>query len=213
MAQQALQLGGEFFNRRTLVVARELLGCVLVHDEPQPGGPRRLAGIITETEAYCGEEDLGCHAKAGRTARTETLYGPPGLAYVYFTYGMHWLLCAVTRPEGQPEAVLIRAIEPVEGLDVIAARRGAQPRRLWTDGPAKLTQALGIGGQHNGLDLTQPGAIIRIQAGPAVTDRQITRGPRVGLFTVPEPWKSKPWRFLAQLDEDEIASRRNDEHA
>ena len=115
----------------------------------------RVGGIITETEAYCGESDLGCHAKAGRTPRTETLYGPAGLAYVYFTYGMHWLLCAVTRPEGQPEAVLIRAIQPEEGLEVIAARRGSQPEKLWTDGPAKLTQALAI----DGVDATVDNAL------------------------------------------------------
>lgn len=213
MATQSAQLGPDFFRRATLQVARELLGCILVHDEPHLGSSRRLAGIITETEGYCGEQDLGCHAKAGRTRRTAVMYGPPGHAYVYFTYGMHWLFNCITRPEGQPEAVLVRAIEPIEGLDVIAERRGTQPRHLWTDGPAKLTQALGIDGQHNGLDLTLPKAIIRIQSGPEIPDAQVTRGPRVGLFTVPEPWKSKPWRFLATLDEDEIASRRKYEHA
>lgn len=213
MAEASEQLGRDFFARPTLAVARDLLGCLLVHEEPHTNGSRRLTGIITETEAYCGEEDLGCHAKAGRTPRTEVMYGPPGHAYVYFTYGMHWLFNCITQPEGQPEAVLLRAIEPIDGLEVIEERRGAQPRHRWTDGPAKLAQALGIDGGHNGLDLTRPGAIIRIQSGPPVPEAQVTRGPRVGLFTVPEPWKSKPWRFLAHLDEDEIASRRRNEHA
>jgi DNA-3-methyladenine glycosylase len=188
-----------FYERPTTQVARELLGCHLVRTETVDGKSVRLSGIITETEAYCGETDLGCHAKAGRTPRTEVLYGPAGLAYVYFTYGMHWLLCAVTRPEGQPEAVLIRAIQPVEGIEVIAERRGAQPEQLWTNGPAKLTQALAIDGAHNGLDLTAPGAIIAIENGTSVPENHVSVGPRIGLFTVPEPWKSKPWRYLATL--------------
>ena len=124
------------------------------------------------------------------------MYGPPGHAYVYFTYGMHWLFNTVTRPAGEPEAVLIRAIVPVEGITVMAERRGHQPRRHWTDGPAKLTQAFGIDGQHNNLDLTAPDAEIFIEEGINVPDEWVTNGPRVGLFTVPEPWKSKPWRFL-----------------
>lgn len=187
-----LRLPRVFFERRTTQVARELLGARLVHVEDG----RRLAGIITETEAYCGEQDLGCHAKAGRTARTEVMYGPAGHAYVYFTYGMHWLFNVVTRVEGEPEAVLVRAIAPIEGLDVIEQRRGHQPGHLWTNGPAKLTQALGIDGRHNRLDLTASEAEIFIERGEAIPDSQVTIGPRVGLNTVPEPWKSKPWRYL-----------------
>ncbi|MBN2500484.1 MAG: DNA-3-methyladenine glycosylase [Anaerolineales bacterium] len=188
------RLPRNFFNRPTLQVARELLGTVLVHID----GGQRLAGIITETEAYCGEADLGCHAKAGRTPRTAVMYGPPGFAYVYFTYGMHWLFNTITQPEGQPEAVLIRAIHPTEGIETIAARRGKQPRRLWTDGPAKLTQALGIHGEHNQLDLTAPDAPLFIEKGFPIPDSAVTTGPRIGLYTVPEPWKSKPWRFLVE---------------
>jgi DNA-3-methyladenine glycosylase len=191
------RLPREFYAQETLRVARQLLGKRLVHLEPS----QRIVGIITETEAYCGEQDLGCHAKAGRTPRTAVMYGPPGFAYVYFTYGMHWLFNTVTRPEGQPEAVLVRAVYPVEGVDVIAARRGKQPRRLWTDGPAKLTVALGIDGQHNNLDLCAPEAEIFIEQGDAVPDEWVSLGPRVGLFTVPEPWKSKPWRFLIEEPE------------
>lgn len=189
-----------FYEQSTQQAARNLLGCRLVRIEQVDGKPKRISGIISETEAYCGEEDLGCHAKAGRTPRTEVMFGPPGFSYVYFTYGMHWLLCAVTRPEGHAEAVLIRAIEPAEGIEVIAERRGKQPRKLWTDGPAKLTQALGIVGQHNGLDMTTHKAIIFVEAGKPIPEKQVSVGPRVGLFTVPEPWKSKPWRYLARLD-------------
>lgn len=199
------QLPRDFFAQPTQEVARQLLGCRLVHIERIHGKSQRLSGIITETEAYCGEEDLGCHAKAGRTPRTEVMYGPPGHSYVYFTYGMHWLFNCITRPEGQPEAVLIRAIQPDEGIEIIAERRSRQPSKLWTNGPAKLTQALGIQGQHNGLDLTAPGAIIFIEQGEPVPDNRVTLGPRVGLFTVPEPWKSKPWRYLAKLSENTLS--------
>ncbi len=192
------RLGRSFFNRDTLTVARELLGTRLVHMEHG----QRLAGIITESEAYCGEQDLGCHAKAGRTPRTEVMYGPPGHAYVYFTYGMHWLFNCITRPEGEPEAVLIRAIEPVEGIEIIAKRRGKQPRSKWTDGPAKLAQALGIDGQYNKLDLVAQDAAIFIEEGIMIPDELVTTSPRIGFNTVPEPWKSKPWRFLAPLPKE-----------
>ena len=183
-----------FYNRPTLTVARELLGKRLVHVE----NGIRLSGWISETEAYCGETDLGCHAKAGRTPRTAVMYGPPGFSYVYFTYGMHWLFNTITMPEGEPEAVLVRAIVPSEGIEIIAQRRGAQPRARWTDGPAKLTQALGIDGQHNDLDLCAPEAKLFIEEGLEVPDKWVTTGPRIGFFTVPEPWKSKPWRFLIE---------------
>jgi len=127
------------------------------------------------------------------------MYGPPGHAYVYFTYGMHWLFNTVTRPEGEPEAVLVRAIIPLEGQAVIKTRRGGQPRKVWADGPAKLSQALGIDEQHNQLDLTDPNAEVWIEPGLNIPDRFVTTGPRIGLNSVPEPWKSEPWRFLAIL--------------
>jgi len=180
-----------FFDRPTLQVARDLLGARLVHLE----NGRRIAGIVVETEAYIGEDDLGCHARAGRTLRTEVMYGPPGHAYVYFTYGMHWLFNCVTEAEGFPAAVLIRAVYPVEGLDVIAARRDGHPFRRWTDGPAKLCQALGIDGRLNGVDLCAPDAELFFDEGAPIPDSRVTTGPRVGLNTVPEPWKSIPWRF------------------
>ena len=181
-----------FYDRETLTVARQLLGKRLVHIEQG----QRLAGLIIETEAYCGEQDLGCHAKAGRTPRTEVMYGPPGVSYVYFTYGMHWLFNTVTRSAGEPEAVLVRAILPKEGLASMAKRRGQQPPRHWTNGPAKLTQALGIDGQHNNLDLTTPEAGLYIEEGVEVPEEWVISTPRIGLFSVPEPWKSVPWRFL-----------------
>lgn len=180
-------LPADFYLQPTLFVARQLLGARLV----RVLDGRRLAGIITETEAYIGEQDLGCHAHSGRTRRNAVMYGPPGRAYVYFTYGMHWCLNAVTEAEGVPAAVLIRAIEPVEGVEIIAARRNGRD----TYGPAKLTQALGITGAQNGLDLCSPASGLWIETGEAVAEENVRYGPRVGLNRVPEPWKSIPWRM------------------
>ena len=155
----------------------------------------RIGGLIVEAEAYCGEEDQGCHAKAGRTPRTQVMYGPPGHAYVYFTYGMHWMLNFVTEEEGFPAAVLIRAILPTEGIDKIASRRGRQPRKFWTNGPGKICQALAISGEFNGHDLCSPDALIFVEPGEPIPDQYVTTGPRVGFNNVPEPWYSMPWRF------------------
>jgi DNA-3-methyladenine glycosylase len=183
----------EFYHRPTLTIARALLGMRLV----RLLDGFRLAGLITETEAYVGEEDLGCHARSGRTRRNAVMYGPPGCAYVYFTYGMHWMLNAVTEPEGFPAAVLIRAIQPVEGVDGISARR--QGRDCL--GPAKLTRALAVDQAFNGLDLCDPGSGLWIEEGESVEEALVTVGPRIGLFTVPEPWKSVPWNFrLASME-------------
>lgn len=179
-----------FYDRPTLQVARELLGARLVRILDGV----KLTGMITETEAYIGEEDQACHAKAGRTPRTQVMYGPPGHAYVYFTYGNHWMLNAVTEKEGFPAAVLIRAIWPVEGVQVISARRGGRD----TFGPGKLCQAMGIGKSENNADLAAPASGLWIEAGVPVPDSAVTIGPRVGLYSVPEPWKSKPWRFLVR---------------
>jgi DNA-3-methyladenine glycosylase len=195
----AARLSRAFFARPTLEVARALLGHQLVHVQRVNGRLRRISGIITETEAYCGEEDLACHARHGRTRRTEVMYGQPGHAYVYFTYGNHWMLNIVTGKVGVPHAVLIRAVQPVEGLELIARRRQGRPENIWTDGPGKLTQAFGITGAHNGLDLNSPTAIMFIERGVAPSWRAIRTGPRVGLGATPEPWLSKPWRFLADL--------------
>ncbi len=182
----------QFYARPTLQVARDLLGALLVRREEDG---TRLAGMIIESEAYVGVEDLGCHARAGRTPRNAVMWGPPGHAYVYFTYGMHWMLNVVTEREGFPAAVLIRAIHPLEGLERIQARRGGRPPKSLTDGPAKLCQALAIDKTFNGFDLCQPNAPLTIEAWIQVPDLLVTRGPRVGLNNVPEPWKSLPWRF------------------
>lgn len=187
----ARRLPRRFFARPTLTVARELLGQRLVRLE-RGGG--RTSGRIVEVEAYIGPDDLGCHAKAGRTLRNATMWGAPGHAYVYFTYGMHWMLNFVTEAEGFPAAVLVRGIVPEEGLARILRRRGQSPAAL-ADGPAKLCQALAIDGRFDGHDLCLPEARLFVEACPRVSPRRVTRGPRVGLNTVPEPWRSVPWRF------------------
>jgi DNA-3-methyladenine glycosylase len=186
------RLTRDFFSRSTLQVARDLLGARLVRLD----SVGRLAGTIIETEAYIGEEDLGCHAHVGLTARNRVMYGPPGHAYVYFTYGMHWMLNFVTEAEGFPAAVLIRAILPREGLEVIAQRRNNVPPRHWTDGPAKICRALEIDGKLNGCDLCAPDAILFVEQGEPVPEAQVATTARVGLRSVPEPWKSVPWRFV-----------------
>jgi DNA-3-methyladenine glycosylase len=190
------RLKQEFFDRPTLQVARELLGTRLVRLED--GG--RTAGIIVETEAYIGEEDLGCHARVGYTPRTRVLYGPPGHTYVYFTYGNYWMLNFVAEREGFPAAVLIRGIVPVEGLERIATRRAKQPPEHWTDGPGKICIALSINRLQNDIDMSQPGSEIFVEPGVPIPDSSVTIGPRVGLNSVPEPWKSIPWRFLARYE-------------
>ncbi len=190
-------LGRDFYDRPALQVARELLGMRLVRIE----FGRRVGGVIVETEAYRGEEDLGCHCKAGRTPRTTVMYGEPGHAYVYFTYGMHWMLNFVVEPKDFPAAILIRAILPAEGLNLIEARRGSQPEQRWTDGPAKICQALRIDKSFNGVDLCNQAGDLWVEAGHPISDDSVTIGPRVGLNNVPEPWKSIPWRFLAAVKE------------
>jgi DNA-3-methyladenine glycosylase len=185
------QLQRDFFSRSALIVARELLGARLVRRE----GVQRLAGLIVETEAYSGVEDLGCHCRAGLTPRTRVLYGMPGRAYVYFTYGMHWMLNLVVEREGYPAAILIRAILPTEGMDIIAVRRGGQAPQHWTDGPGKICQALNIDKRHHDSDLCALDAEVFVEKGTPIPDSSVTTGPRVGLNSVPEPWKSVPWRF------------------
>jgi DNA-3-methyladenine glycosylase len=168
-------LPAAFYARGTEVVARELLGAVL---ECTVRGTR-CRGRIVETEAYTGEEDPACHAAAGRTARTEPLYGPPGHAYVYFIYGMHWCVNAVTRRVGLPSAVLIRAVEPLEGVAAMRRRR-ARPDRELTNGPGKLCEAFAITGPaHNGVSLVS--SPLRILAGEDVPDSDVGRTPRIGI--------------------------------
>jgi len=190
-----LRLERPFFNRSTLDVARHLLGARIIHLLDG----QRVGGVIIETEAYMGEADLACHARSGRTARTVVMYGPPGHAYVYFVYGMHWLFNCVTEAEGSPAAVLLRAIVPTEGLGVVAAKRAGRPESQWASGPARLTQALGIDGSINNADLCAPDAPLWLETGDPIPNSTVTTSPRVGLTSVPEPWKSIPWRFTAHL--------------
>lgn len=165
-----------FYARETELVARDLLGATL---ECTWRGAR-CRGRIVETEAYTGEEDLACHAAAGRTSRTEILYGPPGRAYVYFVYGMHWCVNAVTRRTGLPSAVLIRAVEPLEGIAAMRRRRGVKRDRDLTNGPGKLCEALGItGGTHNGVSLRGPA--LRILCGDPVPDIDVAVTRRIGI--------------------------------
>ncbi len=183
------RLPRSFFARSTLTVARELLGQRLVKLE----GSKRLAGIITEVEAYIGEKDLACHARAGRTPRTEVMYGRPGHLYVYFTYGMHWMMNFITERDGFPAAVLLRAIEATEGIALMQTRRKHLDHL--TDGPAKIAQALEIDQRWNGADLCQRNAKIFIEATHGVAASQVKRSLRVGLGETPEPWLSKKWNF------------------
>lgn len=183
----------EFYARPTLDVGRDLIGMVLVH----ASAAGMASGVIVETEAYIGEVDPACHAAPGPTARNAPLYGPPGMAYVYLNYGIHHLVNAVTEPEGSPAAVLIRALEPLEG-EPLMRRRRAQGRRRgsdmdWADlcrGPGNLTRALGISIRHNRVDLT--GGAVRIED-RRLGRREVVWGPRVGIRVGTE----HPWRCTA----------------
>lgn len=169
-------LAREFYARDTEIVAREMLGCLLECDTDVG----RASGIIVETEAYVGEHDPACHAAVGRTKRTEPLYGRPGNAYVYFIYGMHWCINAVTRAEGLPSAVLIRALEPLEGVDLMRHRRLlARTDRNLTNGPGKLCAALGIDKRMNGLPLQRHPVVIR--AGRSLPEADVVITPRIGI--------------------------------
>ena len=159
-----------FYRRDTVAVARDLLGKILVHGE--------TAGVVVETEAYLGGDDLASHSAAGITNRTRVIFGPPGHAYVYLSYGMHECLNIVAEREGEPGCVLIRALEPVQGLDVMRARRpAAKTDRDLASGPGKLTRALEITRAHNGVDLTRGELIVRNGNAPA----QIDVSPRIGI--------------------------------
>ena len=172
-----------FFDRPVLEVARDLVGCVVTHGD--------TAGVIVETEAYHDSEPAS-HAYVGLTPRTRVLFGPPGRAYVYFSYGVHWMLNAVCEPAGVGAAVLIRALEPVEGIDHMRERRGMDAVRQLCSGPGKLTQALGIGPELNDTDLLC--GPVRFSGRPrAWRDVAIDVDVRVGITKAPD----LPWRFLA----------------
>ena len=168
------------YTRPVLEVARELIGCVVRHGD--------TAGVIVETEAY-HQSEPACHAYVGLTDRTRVLFGPPGRAYVYFSYGIHSLFNAVCEPEGVGAAVLIRALEPLEGIDTMRERRGLDRIEELCSGPGKLTQALGIGLGLNGTDLrTGP-----ITIEPGWDDVEPLVGTRIGITKAAE----LPWRFCA----------------
>jgi DNA-3-methyladenine glycosylase len=182
-----------FFERPTLQVARDLLGQRLVRRER---GGQRTSGWITETEAYIGPQDLACHARSGRTARNAVMWGPAGYAYVYFTYGMHWCLNLVTQAEGFPAAVLLRGLLADEGRTrMLRRRRQSKESDGLLNGPAKLCQALGIDGAWDGHDLCREGSRLWVEPWIELPESAVTLGPRVGLTSVPEPWKGLPWRF------------------
>ncbi|AGC48344.1 DNA-3-methyladenine glycosylase [Myxococcus stipitatus DSM 14675] len=168
-----------FYARPALVVARELLGTLLVVRDAH--GVRRV-GRIVETEAYIGEHDLACHAAKGLTARTEVMFGPAGRAYVYFIYGMHCCFNVVTDEPGVGAAVLIRALEPVEGLEA----------EVRTDGPGRLCKALGLNLTHNRMELGTDA--LHLLAGEAVAEARVEQGPRIGVDYAGE-WAQKPFRF------------------
>lgn len=184
-------LSSDFYSRPTLVVARELIGKVLVHETPTG----LASGVIVETEAYIGESDPACHAAPGPTARNAPLYGPPGVAYVYLNYGIHYLVNAVTEPEGSPAAVLIRALEPLDGEALMRRRRmrsGGRraaliPAHDLCRGPGNLTTALGISVKQNGRSLTSGPLRIEDRGLP---QRQVEWSRRIGIRVgVEQEWR------------------------
>jgi DNA-3-methyladenine glycosylase len=186
----------EFFDRSVQEVARDLIGCELVVGE--------TAGAIVETEAY-EAADPACHAYIGRTARNGVLFGPPGHVYVYLSYGIHSLLNFVTEPQGTASAVLIRALEPTRGIELMRERRGREEIAELCSGPGKLTEALGVGLELNGADLFEPPFRLSEPAGEWSAAAVIT-GPRIGITKAAElPWRycvkgsrfvSRPWPRL-----------------
>jgi len=195
------KLPREFYTRfDVLEVARDLLGKKLV---VRNRNGSRVAGLIVETEAYRGPEDRASHAYGGRrTNRTETMYGIGGTAYVYFVYGMYNQFNVVTSVENVPHAILVRALEPVEGLDVMRRRRKGRSEYELTSGPGRLCLAMGIDRGLDKADLL--GDRVWIEAGISVSPREIARGPRIGIDYA-EKWTTKTWRFW--IKENPFVSR------
>ncbi len=182
--ERVSRLSRRFYARPTLEVAADLLGRKFVHESEEGVA----SGRIVEVEAYCGELDPGSHAFRGETPRNSVMFGPPGHLYVYFTYGMHFCCNVVCESDGVAGAVLLRAIEPVEGIDLMKERRGVEGIRDLARGPARLCQALGIDRLQNGADLTVPP--IWIEQRRRVVG-EIKSSPRIGL----RPGIDQPWRF------------------
>lgn len=184
----------KFYAQNTLVVARNLLGKKLVREIDGTA----LSGMIIETEAYCGEADSACHAYHGKTQRNTVMFGHPGHAYVYFTYGMHYMLNLVTEEEGNPCAVLIRAVLPLTGTAQMEARRKRKGVDL-TNGPAKLCQAFGIDKSLNGWDLTL-GKKMWVENYKNIPDTAVLKTPRIGIDYAQEDDREAPWRFLVKVN-------------
>ena len=187
------KLPRSFYEQPTVDVAKQLLGKYLVRKHPQGS----TVGRIVETEAYIGPHDLACHAAKGRTARTEVMFGPAGHAYVYFVYGVHYMLNLVTEAADHPAAVLIRALEPIDGIELMEARRRTEKRRALCSGPGKLCQAFDIDRSLNAADLC--GDIIHIEDRTEPIPKFLAR-PRVGVDYAGK-WKDKPFRFLVRGNE------------
>lgn len=184
----------KFFARPTLTVALNLLGQRLVR---RLDG-RRVGGRIVETEAYIGPDDGANHASKGRTRRTEVMFGPPGRSYIYLVYGMHYMLNLVTEAPGFPAAVLIRALEPVEGIEVMQTRRpGVTDERNLTNGPGKLCQALAIDKSLHNWDVSL-GQELWLELEDRLPDTAIATGPRIGISYARPEDQAAPWRFWVQ---------------
>lgn len=196
------------FARDAQQVARSLLGATLVRvcDDGE-----RLAGTIIETEAYLGGDDLASHSAGGRrTARNESMFGPGGLAYVYFVYGMHHCFNVVTGRAGEGQAVLIRALEPTEGIDRMRAHRGGRGDRELCSGPAKLCKALGLTRQHDGVDLRESSTLFVVSGGP-IADEAVGRSARIGVDYA-GGWAAAELRFFV-LNHPHLSRREPVSHA
>ena len=203
-------LGGD-----TETAARHVLGAFLVRGT----GPEARAARIVEVEAYVGEDDLASHARFGRTRRNAVMFGPPGVAYVYLVYGMYHCLNVVTEPAEQPAALLIRAVEPVLGVDSMRAARidravrrvrrrgeeaverarravGTMPAKRLACGPGLVGDAFSIDAADDGLDLCDEASSLRLELAAGAGPPPVQAGPRIGIDYAPEPWRSRPWRFF-----------------
>jgi DNA-3-methyladenine glycosylase len=193
-----VKLPRSFYEQTTVDVAKQLLGKYLVRRHPAGAA----IGRIVETEAYVGPQDLACHASRGRTARTEVMFGPAGHAYVYFIYGFYYMLNLVTEAEGYPAAVLIRAVEPVAGIDLMKKRRRLEKLRDLASGPGKLCQAFAVDRSLNRADLTGDLLYVEDRREPMPKFRSTSR---IGVDYAGR-WKHKPFRFV--ISDSEFVSKR-----